>query len=154
MLALFLKSSIIISTKLGKAGWELHLSRIHILLVLAVFAAGLAACGHKEAKAQQAVKLFTTSASSGGEEMSCAALNAGDVTLSEIRVKLHQAGGSSFFEKVCNDVKSEESCVLSVDSDVPRYCIIEVMADENNSVRGSLTIQNSAGATILSIEAR
>jgi hypothetical protein len=132
----------------------LHLSKIYIFLILAVFVVGAVGCGNKGARAQEALKLFTTAASSGGGEMSCVALNAGEVTLPEIKLKLRQAGGTSVFEKVCDNLKSEESCVLSINSAVPRFCIIEVMGGEDNSVRGSLTIQNSDGATIVSIEAR
>jgi hypothetical protein len=130
------------------------LFRMYLLLILVVFLAGVAGCGDQGAKAQQAVKLYTTAANSGGGGMSCFALNTGEDTLPEIKLRLVQAEGSSVFQKSCDDVKAEESCIFSIVSDVPRYCIIEVMGDENNAVRGSLIVQDSAGATILSLEAR
>lgn len=132
----------------------MHMSRIYILLILAVFVAGIAGCGNKSAKAQGPLKLYTTPADSGGGGMSCFALNVSEETLSEVRVKLVQADGSSFFQQVCSNLDPDESCILSIQSNVPRYCLIEVTGDDKNAVRGSLTVQNSSGVTVLSLEAR
>jgi hypothetical protein len=132
----------------------LNLSKTYVLLLLVVFVAGIAGCSNDGAEAQQTVKLFTTPASSGGGTMSCFAVNAGGVTLSEVNVKLVQADRGSFVQNICNNVGPQEGCILSMASGVPRYCLIEVTASDTSSVRGSLTVQDSSGATVLSLEAR
>ena len=86
--------------------------------------------------------------------MSCLAVNAGGVTLSEVRVKLVRVDSGSFFQNICNNVDPQEGCIVSMAWDVARYCLIEVAGGEASSVRGSLTIEDSTGATFFSLEAR
>jgi hypothetical protein len=139
---------------LEEGGRELNFSRVRVLLLLAVFVFGIAGCADKGAQAQPTARLFTTPASAGGGTMSCFAVNVGGATLSEVRVKLVRADSGSFFQQICNNVEPREGCILSMAPEVPRYCLIEVAGGEASSVRGSLTIQDSTGATVLSLEAR
>ncbi|MEW6570279.1 MAG: hypothetical protein AB1390_03760 [Nitrospirota bacterium] len=133
---------------------ELYLFRSYVLVVLVTSVAIIASCGDQGAEADQPARLFTTSANPGGGEIFCFAVNVSGKTLSEITIKLVQAITGSFTHQTCSNVKSQQACILSFNTNVPHYCIIEVMGNEKETVRGSLTIQNNAGATIISLEAR